>query len=412
MHQGGTDMFVRFFPSHTAFLSRFGDSRWLVRSFVLGGFFVAFCGEAPPTAVDLSKIEITLQRSPCLGTCPNYKVTIRGDGRVVFTTETLPGLTSTIGVVLPGTHEDRIAPETVAALFERFRKAGFFDLRSAYQFPATDLPTYVLTIDTGQRRRSVEDYGGRVAGMPKVVTELEDAVDNAAGTDRWVRGSTGLIAWLEGQHFDFRSTEAAQLAASAAHEKADEAMVIALIDHGAPLDSEVSGYGPKVVKMIQERDPAYTPPPAGFSLMESAIRRGQVGLFKKLVASGWLERLGKERAAQVFAQSAAGCSSALVDVAADAGIDIDKTEAPGNAKPAITHPYGKTALGNLATSPWCRHREADRVATARRLLARGADPNHRDASGHTALYGAENPVHGAENPDMVKLLLAHGAERR
>jgi hypothetical protein len=146
--------------------------------------------------------------------------------------------------------------------------------------------------------------------------------------------------------------------------------------------------------------------------MESAIRRGLVGLFKRLVASGWLERLGKEGAGQIFAQSAAGCTPALVDAASDAGVDIDKTEAPGNAKPWVTLPYGKTALGNLATSPWCWHREADRVATARRLLARGADPNHRDASGHTALYEAENPVHGAVNPDMVKLLLAHGAERR
>jgi hypothetical protein len=29
-------------------------------------------------------------------------------------------------------------------------------------------------------------------GMPKVVTELEDAVDKVAGTVRWVRGTVGL----------------------------------------------------------------------------------------------------------------------------------------------------------------------------------------------------------------------------
>jgi hypothetical protein len=98
----------------------------------------------------------------------------------------------------------------------------------------------VLTVDTGQRQKSVEDYEGKLAGMPKVVTELEDAVDKAAGTDRWLRGS-GLVAWLEGQHFDFYSLEAAQLAVSGANSrKADEAMVLALIDHGAPLDGEVS----------------------------------------------------------------------------------------------------------------------------------------------------------------------------
>src|SRR5262249_53143871 len=163
-------------------------------SFILGSFFAASCSKAGdrPTAADLSKIEITLQRSPCLGSCAVYKVAIHGDGRVVFT----GGLTF---VVLPGTHEDRIAAGTVAALFEQFRKAGFFGLRSLYRSAdSVDSPAYVLTVETGQRHKSVEDHAGQRAGMPKVVTELENAVDKVAGTDRWVKGNAGLIAWLEG----------------------------------------------------------------------------------------------------------------------------------------------------------------------------------------------------------------------
>ena len=116
------------------------------------------------------------------------------------------------------------------------RRPVFFNLRSAYQVADTvDLPEFVLTVDTGQRHKSVVDYWGEKVGMPKIVTELEEAVDKAAGTDRWLRGSTGLTAWLDGQHFDFHSPEAAQLAA-----RADEATVLDLIDRGVPLDSEVS----------------------------------------------------------------------------------------------------------------------------------------------------------------------------
>jgi hypothetical protein len=96
------------------------------------------------------------------------------------------------GVVLPGTHKDWIAPATVAALFAQFRKAGFFNLRSLYRAEITDGAAYVLTADAGQRHKSVEDYMGRLIGMPKVVTELEDAVDKVAGTVRWVRGTVGL----------------------------------------------------------------------------------------------------------------------------------------------------------------------------------------------------------------------------
>jgi hypothetical protein len=225
--------------------------------------------------------------------------------------------------------------------------------------------------------------------MPKVVTELERAVDKVAGTDRWVRGNAGLIAWLEGQRFDFHSPEAAQLAVRVANGWADEAVVLALIDHGALLDAEVSIDRPELVKA-----------PAGVSLMGSAIERGQVTLFNKLVADGWLDRLGKEQAAQLFAQSAAGCSRALVDVVADAGIGID-TPAPLETFKL----QGRTALANLALTYVCGKREADRVATARRLLARGANPNHRDSLGHTPLFGVVNP-------DLVDLLLAHGAEHR
>jgi hypothetical protein len=204
---------TRFFPSHTTFLSLSGHSRWLLLSFILGSFFAASCSKAGerPAAADLSKIEITLQRSACRGTCPEYNVTIHGDGRVVFTTETYTGSESAVashrqlvaqGVVLPGTHEDWIAPATVAALFAQFRKAGFFNLRNSYRAEITDSAAYVLTADAGQRHKSVEDYTGRMVGIPEVVTELEDAVDNAAGTVCWVKGTAGLIAWLEGQHFD------------------------------------------------------------------------------------------------------------------------------------------------------------------------------------------------------------------
>jgi hypothetical protein len=38
----------------------------------------------------------------------------------------------------------------------------------------------------GAKKKTVTDYVGTWVGMPTFVTELEDAVDEAAGTDRWV----------------------------------------------------------------------------------------------------------------------------------------------------------------------------------------------------------------------------------
>jgi hypothetical protein len=89
--------------------------------------------------------------------------------------------------------------------------------------------------------------------------------------------------------------------------------------------------------------------------MKSAIQLGQLRLFNKLVATGWVDRVGKAQVAQLFAQYAAGCSPVLVDAAADAGIDIDEPDLQ----------RGRTALDNLAnvaTAHLCGNREAERLA--------------------------------------------------
>jgi hypothetical protein len=181
----------------------------LLLPLILGSSFACSKADDPLTTADPSNVEITLQRSACFGACPDYKVTLHGDGRVVFTT-------SGGGVIWPGTHEDWIAPETLTALLNLFRNANFFHLRNSYRAEGTDHPTYVLTVDTGQRRKSIEDYVGREVGMPMAVTKLERAVDTVAGTERWVRGNAGLIAWLEARNFDFHSSEAAELAVKGA----------------------------------------------------------------------------------------------------------------------------------------------------------------------------------------------------
>lgn len=358
---------------------------------------------ALPT-IDHSRIKIALKRTACFGTCPDYQVTIFGDGRVVFTTDDAPtdGVAAlhrhfamSQGVLLPGRHEDRIAPDAVDALIQKFRDANFFGLKRKYVAPVTDNPTQVLVFAADGRTMSVEDYVGHEVGMPRVVADLENAVDKAAGTDRWVRGSAELIPWLEKQGFNFHSPDAAELAANAAAGEADEATLLALIDKGAPLDAAVQ------VQRFWSRTPETTVL-AGQSILLEAIKSGRVQLFDRLVAKGWLNKLGKRDAGQALAQFAAGCTPGMVDAAADAGIDIDQPmRADVNAD--RNEPQGRTALAELASSYDCDHPGSDRLATAQRLLARGANPNHRDSLGRTPLYGVENL-------EVLNFLLAHGAD--
>lgn len=340
----------------------------------------------PFPEIDRARLLISLQRSACFGNCPDYLVTIDGNGRVVFVTT--PDQTDEVadlhrahsrsdGVLLSGTQEDRISTGQVDQLVERFRDAGFFALKDEYRALVSDNPTTVLSIDTGHGRKQVIDYVGRRAGMPEVVTGLEHAVDDAAGTARWVDGAPGLVAWLEGHDFDFGSDEAAGMAVEGAQRRAAGETLVGFIDRGLPLTMRVpDGRASSTV---------------GDALLESAMRRGQADVFARLVEVGWLERYGARKAEQLFASDAGGCSADIARAFVDAGLAIDT---PGED--------GATALDTLASSIRCSdHRKS--FALAEQLLAFGADPNKRDGNGKTAIFGIESPR-------LLELLYAHGAD--
>ncbi|PJG45483.1 hypothetical protein CAF53_22350 [Sphingobium sp. LB126] len=380
-------------------------------AFLLTLAFSANAAEAAParhvvrdtSRSELEDMKITLQRSACLGICPDYKVTIHGDGRIVFTTETSPtdrvaGLHRKFapvrGVFLPGTHEDRVDPRAVAVLFDRFQAANFFGLRNQYRASVTDHPTYTLTLDMGKRHKTVEDYVGREVGMPAAVTDLEKAVDELAGTARWVRGTQALIPLLENEHFDFASADAAELLVEGVQGNADEDLLVALFDRGAPLSVPVGRDG-------STSQPGGDEAPAGIRLLEGSIKAGRPKLFSRLASTGWLDRLGKDAAAQLFAQNAGGCSADLVDAVASAGVDIDAPETI-NPNADAREAQGGTALMKLGTSYGCKD-ETRRLAAAERLIAKGANPNRIDSLGRNSLYGVENVA-------LLDLLLQHGAD--
>jgi len=339
----------------------------------------------PP--IDRDKLLITLQRSACYGSCPDYLVTVDGRGHVVFVTSPMAAdevtdlhraFSRSNGVLVDGRHEDTIAADQVDRLVEQFRSASFFDLQDEYVGRVTDNPTFVLTIDTGNGIKRVVDYVGKSAGMPAVVTDLERAVDATAGTARWVDGGEGLVSWLDRASFDFASEKAALIAVEGASNDAADETLIGFIDRGLSLERKVpvgAGRSESV----------------GEALMRGAISRGRTALFDELVGRGWLDRLKTGEAARLFAAQSGGCNPAFVETGARAGLAIDARGEDGN-----------TALRNLAGNYACDNDQA-RLATARALLDRGADPNARNDAGESAIFEVEDP-------DLLDLLYARGAD--
>lgn len=153
----------------------------VVLALVAGAVLSACAGDRPDEVGvrDWSTLEITLERGVCFGACPDYTVTIHGDGRVVFEGRRF--------VAKTGRHEATISRDAVRSLLAKFRRADFFTLRDDYHAQVTDLPSYRVTLAYDGRRKSVSDYGGGMMGMPASVTELENAIDETANTRQWVK---------------------------------------------------------------------------------------------------------------------------------------------------------------------------------------------------------------------------------
>ncbi|MDZ5647838.1 DUF6438 domain-containing protein [Nitrospirillum sp. BR 11828] len=352
---------------------------------------------APFPKIDWDTLRITLTRSGCFFGCPAYEVEIDGTGRVVFSSEpanqTPPkSLGSRVGQVLhgvamPGRHETQVSKAAVVTLVHAFQDAIFFGLADDYESAITDQPTVSLTVDTGNGKKRVLDYAGLWIGMPEAVRQLEEAVDRVAGTARWVRGGSGLVAWLDEQGFNFKSREAAAILLNAA-QPADADTIVAMVDRGLPLDTPIkSGAGKPDT-------------PLGLELLREAFHDGQLPVFRRLVADGWLKRLPPSEAGHLFAAWVGGCNPDFIDAAIASGIPAN---AQTIADPVWSIDAGGTALNRLDVAR-CKT-DADRIETTRRLVAHGANPNHRDSRGQTALYWMEDP-------DLLELLLSSGADAR
>jgi hypothetical protein len=179
-----------------------------------------------PTLVDPTNFSIELSRSECYGTCPSYSVVVHGDGEIEFHGRGY--------VAIPGDHQARIEPEASARLLERFQAADFFELKDTYRAGVTDNPTYCLELVIGAKKKTVIDYVGTWVGMPTSVNELEDAVDEAAGTDRWVSTGPQTLSAMQEAGIAPNSEQAGEILLYAVKDGRAEA-VRSLIVAGAPV---------------------------------------------------------------------------------------------------------------------------------------------------------------------------------
>jgi hypothetical protein len=337
-----------------------------------------------PNVTDPNRLSLQLSRSGCYGSCPSYTVIIRGDGTVSYRGNRY--------VSIPGEHVSRIDAAKVTALLERFRAANFFGLRDSYSAYVTDVPTYEISVRVGDRAKVIGDRFGERAGMPTAITELEEAVDLAADSARWVTSSPATLEAMRTAGIALKSQDAGRILRTAVS-SGDLVTVRALLVAGTPVS--VSPNSPKPSNELAFDQPSTQ------SLLELAVesRGDRLQMLRIVLTSVTLrEELGglQQALANTVISGDTDLAVALINAGADTsarfGDRSDKQRKPDRTylmlaaasgvwemiDDALSRPHniravdseGRTALFHLAYSA---PQTEDIFPLVDRFLAAGAD---------------------------------------
>ena len=120
-----------------------------------------------------SDFSVTLQRTGCLGNCPEYQVTVLADGSVQYEGRWY--------VRAKGVRNKTIPPSTVERLVQSLRDEDFFDWEEK-KTVCLDFPRVNITVTMDGRHKHVLEG----CNEPGKILALADAVDRTARTKQWV----------------------------------------------------------------------------------------------------------------------------------------------------------------------------------------------------------------------------------
>jgi len=130
---------------------------------------------------------IVLQRGACEQRCAVYRIVIFADGTVIYEGRYF--------VRRAGLVKSSIPSEALEKLANDLDSAGFFQLADNYGYGNKDQcqsfeagePGAILTLSYHGHSKTVLHNHGCAGSVPNRITDLEDKIDRAVGTAKWIK---------------------------------------------------------------------------------------------------------------------------------------------------------------------------------------------------------------------------------
>jgi hypothetical protein len=115
---------------------------------------------------------IVFERTPCLGNCQSFKLSIFKNRKIFFDA-------GENTVVAKGKYYSKLKKKEYKQLIQLFRQSDFFRLENQHTTSSTDRPTQYLTFRDGDQSKTVMDYDHTNPTLIRLEDFLQQIVDGA-----------------------------------------------------------------------------------------------------------------------------------------------------------------------------------------------------------------------------------------
>jgi len=130
---------------------------------------------ASTTKLGDDSVFFSIERTPCFGTCPTYKLTIMQDGSAIYEGRRF--------AEREGRYTGHVDAATMKALKEEAEARGFYAMDDVYDRAVTDLPSVIIRVHADGRDKQVV---GRV-GMPQAFKNFTVRAEELLSKVEWTK---------------------------------------------------------------------------------------------------------------------------------------------------------------------------------------------------------------------------------